>query len=157
VLIPLEEAGIWLPIPGDVLILYFGYQIGRATSPWSAALTPLATITAAVLCGALLLYFVMRRFRSAIWRFSRFLHLDEKRLNWMQLWFQRHGPLVIIPGRLVPGLRIPTTVACGTFAVPLPQFVPAVAIAAVLWGIIPPPTATSEPGMKRRWVIAPEA
>lgn len=135
-LLTIEEAGVWLPLPGDLLILYFGYRAAHASSLLLAAIPVLLTVVAAVLCGSLLLYFLTRRFRWIIRRFGRFIHLDERRLLWMERWLGRHGPLVIIPGRLVPGLRIPTTVVCGIFAVPLAGFVPAVAAAALIWGAI---------------------
>ncbi len=52
----------------------------------------------------------------------------------MRPWLARRGGLAIIPGRLIPGLRIPTTVVAAAFNVPLRVFLPAVATAAVVWG-----------------------
>ncbi|MGI8553410.1 MAG: DedA family protein [Dehalococcoidia bacterium] len=136
ILLTIEEAGLWLPLPGDLLIMYFGYQLTHTSSPLLRALPILAVITASVICGSLALYFVTRRFRGAIRKLGRFVHLDERRLASMERQLQRHGPIVIVPGRLVPGLRIPTTVVSGLFAVRLSMFVPSVAVAAILWGAL---------------------
>jgi len=134
ILLTLEEAGIWLPLPGDLFILYFGSRVAHANNPLRAALPVLIVITVAVLCGSLLLYLLTRRLRGAVRRLGRLIHLNERRLAQMEGWLGRHGPLMVIPGRLIPGLRIPTTVVAGLFDVPLSRFVPAVAVAAVLWG-----------------------
>lgn len=136
VLLTIEEAGVWLPLPGDLLIVYFGYRVAHSHAPVLGAIPVLLTVTAAVLCGSTLLYLLVRRFRWILHRVGPIIHLDEKRLGWMEGWIQRRGSMVIIPGRLVPGLRIPTTVVAGAFGIPLPVFLPAVAIAAVIWGIL---------------------
>lgn len=136
VLLTLEEAGVWLPLPGDLVIMYFGFQAAKAPHPLLAALPALLAITAAVLCGSITLYAVVRRFRWILQRYGRFLRLDERRLAWMEQWLVRRGRWVIIPGRLIPGLRIPTTVASGAFNLPLRAFVPSVAVAGAIWGII---------------------
>jgi membrane protein DedA with SNARE-associated domain len=135
-LLAIEEAGVWLPLPGDLLILYFGYRAAHAPSLLLAAVPVLLTVTAAVLCGSTALYLIARRFRWLMRRFGRLIHLNESRLLWMERWLGRRGTWVIIPGRLVPGLRIPTTMVCGIFAVPVLRFLPAVAVAAFIWGAV---------------------
>jgi membrane protein DedA with SNARE-associated domain len=66
-------------------------------------------------------------------RYGRFLHLNERRVATMEGWFRRHGALAIVVGRLIPGLRTPTTVMAGLFGVPYRTFAPATAVAALLW------------------------
>jgi membrane-associated protein len=134
VLLVLEEAGVWLPLPGDLFVMYVGAQASRAPMPVLAAVPALLVVTAAVLCGSLILYAVTRRFRGQVRRLGRFIRLDEQRLTWMEAWLRRHGARVLIPGRLIPGLRIPTTVVAGLFDLPLAMFVPAVAVGGAVWG-----------------------
>lgn len=135
-LLMIEEAGVWLPLPGDLLIVYFGYRAAHSPAPLLAALWVLLTVTAAVLCGATILYTLTRHFRSALRRLGRFIHLDEARLQRMERWLTRRGPLVIVPVRLIPGLRVPVVAVCGIFGVPLRFFLPAIALSALLWGAI---------------------
>jgi len=52
----------------------------------------------------------------------------------MEAWLRRRGAPVIILVRLVPGLRIPTTIVSSTFGVRLPTFVRAVGVSALAWG-----------------------
>ena len=136
VLLVIEEAGVLLPLPGDLFIVYFGYRASRSSTPWLAALPALLVVVAAACCGSLLLYTLTRRFRDRVRRLGRFIHLDERRLNWMERWLRSHGAWVIIPGRLIPGLRVPTTAVSGLFAIPVERFVPAVAVAALIWGAL---------------------
>ncbi len=114
--------------------MYFGYRASQASTPLLAVLPALLTVTAAVVCGSLLLYALTRRFRERVRRLGRLIHLDEQRQNRMERWIGRHGAWVIIPGRLIPGLRIPTTVVTGFFNLPVRVFVPMVSVAAVVWG-----------------------
>lgn len=136
ILLTIEEAGVWLPLPGDLLVVYFGYRVAHSHHPLLTATHVLMTVTLAVLCGSTILYSLAHRYRSQILRFGRIFRVDEKRINWMQRWLQRQGPLAILPGRLIPGLRIPTTVVAGLFDVPLFVFLPSIAVAGLLWGVL---------------------
>jgi membrane protein DedA with SNARE-associated domain len=136
VLLVLEEAGAWLPLPGDLAIMYFGTRIAHARHPLVYAGSVVLTVTAAALCGSLLLYLVMRRFQHLVHRLGPLIHLDERRLAWMEDTLRHHGTVVIIPARLVPGLRVATTAVAGAFRVPVARFLPAVTIAAVIWAMV---------------------
>lgn len=129
----IEEAGVWLPVPGDVFVMYFGYRASQAPLPLVAALPALAVVTGAVTCGSFILYMVTRRFRDRVLRLGRLVHLHERRLHWMEGWVQRHGVRAIVPGRLIPGLRIPTTVVAGLFDMPAERFVPAAVVGGAVW------------------------
>jgi membrane protein DedA with SNARE-associated domain len=130
-----EEAGVWLPLPGDIIILYFGYRLARSPNPTPDAALVLLVITVAVICGSALLYLLTRRYGRFIRRLGRVLHIDERREQQIQSWIQGHGQWVVIVGRIIPGLRIPTTVVCGSAEMPFTKFLPAVSIAAFVWGL----------------------
>lgn len=127
---------MWLPLPGDLLIVYFGYRVAHSPHPLLGAIPVLLCVTMAVLAGSSLLYVLVRRFRRLARRIAPVIHLKEERLARMEGWIQRRGPLVIVPGRLIPGLRIPTTIVAGLFDISYLVFVPAVALAAFLWALI---------------------
>jgi membrane protein DedA with SNARE-associated domain len=104
--------------------------------PGSIAMILLAA-TAGVSIGSSLLYLVVRRGGPPLLdRYGHFLHLDKKRIATVEAWFHRYGPLAIVIGRLVPGLRTPTTLVAATFQVPYSVFAPATALAAVLWTLL---------------------
>jgi membrane protein DedA with SNARE-associated domain len=131
-----EEIGIWLPLPGDLLIVYFGYKVARGPHPLLGAVPVLLTVVAASVAGSTVLYLIVRRFRWVLYRFGPIIQLNESRLQRMEGWLQRFGAPAIIVARLVPGLRIATTIVASSFGVPLYVFVPAVAISSLIWSSI---------------------
>jgi membrane protein DedA with SNARE-associated domain len=132
-LLLIEEVGIWLPLPGDLLIVYFGYKVARSPHPLLSAIPVLLTVVVAACSGSTALYLIVRRFRWLIHRFGRVIQLNESRMKRLEGWLQRFGFVAIIVGRLLPGLRIATTIVASTFRVPLYVFVPAVAISSLIW------------------------
>lgn len=74
-LLLLEEAGVPLPIPGDVVIAYTGYQVSLGTIPY---ITAFLTLLISVLVGSSALYYFSARFGQLIMlKFGRYLHLNE--------------------------------------------------------------------------------
>lgn len=132
-LVLIEEAGIPIPVPGDSLVMLAGAKKHK-TLGYSIGM--ILVSSAAVFIGSSILYFVIRRKgRPLLDKYGKFVHLNEKRLAMLERWFARHGRLAIIFGRLIPGLRIPTTIMAGLSDVPYADFAPTAAIAAVVWSI----------------------
>lgn len=130
-LILIEEMGLPLPVPGDVLIAYAGGRTGR---PPLEAAAVIGTVALATALGSSVLYLVSRRTGPAILTvMHRFLHLRPERVARMQTWFHKRGAVAIVLGRLIPGLRIPTSIMAGVSGVPYPVFVPSTVVAAVIW------------------------
>ena len=130
-LIFVEESGIPMPVPGDVMVMYVGRQVSLGEiSWWVAWLTFIVVVT----CGALVLFSIARFFGDGLQRrIGGLMHLNEKNLKRAEAWFERRGPLAIIFGRHIPGLRIPITVAAGIFKVRYPVFAVSVAISTAIW------------------------
>lgn len=129
----IEEAGAPLPLPGDTLIMYAGARARAGQG--NAALTILAVSAAATFGSAVLYWLARRGGRPALLRYGRFLHLHPDRVDRMEVRFRRWGVWAIILGRLIPGLRTPTSVMAGLFAVPFRVFAPCTALSAVLWAL----------------------
>ncbi len=130
-LLLLEEAGVPLPLPGDTLIVFVGV---RSRSGQANAALAILLVAAAATLGSSALYWLARRGgRPALARYGRFLHLHEERVDRMEARFRRWGPWAIVLGRLIPGLRTPTSVMAGLFGVPYRVFAPCTALSALLW------------------------
>jgi membrane protein DedA with SNARE-associated domain len=94
----------------------------------------LLIVSAAVTLGSTILYWAARRGgRPALQRYGKFLRLRQSRIDRMEASFRRWGPWAIIVGRLVPGVRIPTSIMAGIFAVPFRVYFPCTALSAVIW------------------------
>jgi hypothetical protein len=61
------------------------------------------------------------------------MHLTQERLDRAQRWLERHGSLAIVLGRVTPGLRMATVIACGIFGVPFWRFLPSLALGGLLY------------------------
>src|SRR6185436_12943176 len=131
VLILIEESGVPVPVPGDFLMLAVGVHARENRPPlWQALLI----MEAATLIGASVLYFVSARAgRTLVYRYGRYMHLTEERLDHAERWLRRRGALAIVLGRVTPGLRMATVIACGVFGYPYWRFLPAVALGAFLY------------------------
>jgi membrane protein DedA with SNARE-associated domain len=133
-MIGIEEAGVPLPIPGDSILVFAGYEIsqGRAN-----LLIVLGCAVAATVGGASVLYWAARLGgHSMVLRYGKYIRLDHARLMRMERFMQRNAAWAIIIGRLVPGLRIVTTVGAGVFLVPYPKFVVYTTISTLIWAFL---------------------
>jgi membrane protein DedA with SNARE-associated domain len=121
----LEEAGVPLPLPGDLALVWAGYLVATGQSLF---IVLLLVVQAATLIGASALYALARRGgRPLVARYGRYLHLDEARLERAEGWVGRNAALTVFLGRIVPGFRIVTPLAAGVFRVPYRTFLPALA------------------------------
>jgi membrane protein DedA with SNARE-associated domain len=112
-----EEAGVPLPLPGDLFIAAMGVlaHAGRASFAPTAAVVSLATVL-----GAGLLYLVSRHAgRPLIVRVARRLGYTPDREARLEGWLARRGASAVVIGRLVPGLRIVMTVVARAAAPPV--------------------------------------
>lgn len=132
-LVLIEEAGVPIPIPGDSLVMIAGGQAHK-TLGYSVLIIALSSL--AVFLGSSILYFVSRRGgRALLAKYGKFMRLHPHRLERIERWFQARGPLVIIFGRLIPGLRVPTTIMAGLSDISYRVYAPTAAIAAVIWSL----------------------
>src|SRR4030088_1368169 len=127
----IEEAGVPVPVPGDVLMLILGLHARQGTAPLWQAVGPTWLGT---MIGSTFLYFAARiAGRDLVYRYGPFIRLTPERLDRAERWLKHHGTRAVFLGRLVPGLRIVTAVACGVFEVPFAVFFPAMSLGALLY------------------------
>lgn len=130
-----EESGLPLPVPGDFVVVYLGHHF--ASSLPALAGTWLG-LELAVVGGASNLYLLSRHFGRRLlegWM-GALLHLTPPRLARVERWSRRWGPLAIIFGRHVFGLRPAVTVASGMLRVPYPLFALSTAISTAPWAAL---------------------
>jgi membrane protein DedA with SNARE-associated domain len=131
--IGIEEAGVPLFFPGDMLVIAAGV---RDRSPLNALVVCTVAALATSLGSSVLYAVVRRKGRPFLDRYGRYLHLNEARVERIAGWFRRHGALAIVVGRVVPGMRTPTTVMAGLFGVPYKTFAPATTLAGFIWAAL---------------------
>ena len=119
----LEELGIPMPIPTDLLIIFAGVK-GNRNVPDLALWFVLLNIASAI--GASGLYLIVRRGgRPLIDRYGRYVHLGPKQIERAERLLARGGWWSIAIGRAIPGLRYLAVISCGLLQVPFLRFVTA--------------------------------
>ena len=131
VLLVIEEAGIPIPIAGDYLIAIAG---GQRHKPFGYPFLIIGISSIAVILGSSLLFlFVRQNGRPLLDRYGKYILLDQAKVQKLERWFERYGRTALIVGRLIPGLRIPTTVMAGLSAISYREYLLFAGIAAVIW------------------------
>ena len=128
-ILAVEEAGVPLPVPGDVGVLYLGYLMGRGlASPW--LVVPLLLL--AVLAGASLLYGIGRYWGGGLLA-SLLRRVPARRLERARRLVERYGVLAVAAARAVPGMRIAVSLLAGSVEIRYPLFVGGVGLCSSLW------------------------
>ena len=130
----IEEAGVPVPVPGDVVMLVLGVQAREGVVD---LLQAIGATWLGTMIGSTFLYTASRLAgRGLVYRYGRFIRLTPDRLDNTERWLKQHGSRAVFLGRLVPGLRIVTAVACGVFEVPFLIFFPAMSAGALLYIVV---------------------
>jgi membrane protein DedA with SNARE-associated domain len=115
-LLPME-AGVPIPIPADLLMLFVGQRAGAGEIPLWAAVLALEAVTLAGTAGLFLL--VRGPAGSVLRRFGRRFGLTPERIARAEDLLRRRGRNALIVGRTTPGLRtltVATAAASGLSA-----------------------------------------
>jgi membrane protein DedA with SNARE-associated domain len=127
----IQEAGIYVPLPGNWLMAFAGVR--AAEGAMSAPLALLAGVAATIL-GATALYWLARRGgRPLVDRHGHRFGLTQSRLARVELALVRWGLLAVFVGRLVPGVRCGSSFAAGLLGVRFAPFLAATAASAFVW------------------------
>ena len=131
VYLAVEESGVPIPIPGDFLMLALGVRAREGTIVlWQV----IAAMEAGTVLGSSLLYLVARRGgRGVVERYGSSIGLGPARLDSTERQLRRRGAGGVVLGRLLPGLRVLTAIACGVFRVPYRVFLPAMSLGSLLY------------------------
>lgn len=135
---PILQSGIQSSSIGGLILI-----VGDAPDWWAKVLHSLVAFrTNWVFLGCFLgfwlvdfiLYFVARFFGHRLlerpWVARR---VSSESLTRSEVWFARHGPVVLFASRWIPGTRVATYLTAGFLRMPLLHFVPVSFAAAALW------------------------
>ena len=129
--VAIEEAGIPLPAPTDVVIAFYGYR-ARGHFPDLAQVVLVCALASTV--GTLVPYFLSRRFGPTVaHRLATWIDVDPAQVDLWTERIQRRGFIAVVVGRLIPGARVVMSLVAGTARVPVYQFSPGVFVAASIY------------------------
>src|SRR6266545_4613578 len=126
-----EEAGIPLPAPSDLVIMFYG---DRARGDVVSLILVVLTCAAASTFGTLIPYLITRKYGdAAAHRIAHWIDVDPTKVDEWEERIARRGFIAIFIGRLSPGLRVAMSLIGGTAKVPLGQFSAGVFLAGLLY------------------------
>lgn len=113
-----------IPIPSELIMLFGGALAGGAVT--DAHLNLVGVIVAGVagnVAGSYVAWAVGRYAGNAAWRrWGRYVFLNERDLDRAERWFDRHGNLSVLVGRLLPVVRTFISLPAGVAAMPPARF-----------------------------------
>jgi membrane protein DedA with SNARE-associated domain len=125
------EAGVPLLVPGPVIIFYAALLAGQGQG--NAVLVLLSAIAGAVM-GSLFIYTISAKSgHSLLLRYGKYIRLQPGNVNRIESWFKEKGGMSIFLGRMIPGIRLQTTIAAGLFRVPRGLFLSSTVLSASIW------------------------
>ena len=130
-IVGIEEAGVPLPAPSDLVIMFYGDR--ARGDPLSLAQVVLVCALAST-AGTLVPYLLTRRFGDRIaHKFAEWMDVDPRKIGIWEKRIARRGFLAIFLGRLIPGLRVAMSLIGGTAKVPLHEFSAGVFLAGLIY------------------------
>jgi membrane protein DedA with SNARE-associated domain len=118
------------PVPSESIVVTAGVLAAQGDMQ-IALIVPLAAIGA--LIGDNVSYLLGRRVGEPV--ADRLFRGDKgrERLEWAERAVRRHGGVLVVIGRFIPGGRTASTFAAGTLEMPWRRFIAADLVAVVLW------------------------
>jgi membrane protein DedA with SNARE-associated domain len=132
VLMLLESSS--LPIPSEVILPFAGYLVSRGILNVWATVT-VATVAGVV--GSIIDYYIGLKGVQSLARhkiLGRVL-LSTAQLEIAAKWFNKHGPVVVFFGRLIPGFRTIVSFPAGAVHMSLTKFVAFTTAGCLVWNV----------------------
>ena len=126
---------VFPPIPSEVIMPLAGIEAARGPMTLPGII---AAGTAGAMAGNTLWYFLARalgieRFRPFVRKWGRWLTVTWRDVTRADKWFDRHGWLFVMVGRMTPSLRSLVSVPAGLFRMPLKTFLIASTVGTLGW------------------------
>lgn len=128
----------FIPFPSEVILIPAGALIAQGKMSFMLVL---AAATAGSILGALINYFIALHFgrkavNKIVDRFGNIFFLDHKKLAHTDRFFNKHGELTTLLGRLIPGIRQLISIPAGFSNMNLGKFILFTGIGAAIWSWI---------------------
>ena len=123
---------IFPPVPSETIVVTAGVIAGQGDL---SILLVIPSAALGALLGDNLAYWLGRAVGDPV--ANRLFRGDKgkRRLQWAERAIQRHGGVLVVTGRFLPGGRTASTFAAGTLEMPWRRFIVADLIAVSLWAV----------------------
>ncbi|MEI6447760.1 MAG: DedA family protein [Actinomycetes bacterium] len=122
---------IFPPIPSEVMLPLGGYFVAQGDLNFVGVL---AAATLGSVLGSVVLYELARAGgRPFILRYGKLLRLTEADLDRADEWFTKRGPVIVLIGRCIPGVRSLVSLPAGTLRMSRALYIGLTLIGTLIW------------------------
>ncbi len=125
-LLLVKEAGVPIPVPGDLLVV--GLGVGAADGRFDPRLALVAAVVATIVGGCVQFLLIRGPGRSVVLGLLRRFGIDDGPIERQAERFRRNGTSAVAIARMTPGVRIVTIAAAALAAIPFSRFVVGLAV-----------------------------
>ncbi|MEI6285215.1 MAG: DedA family protein [Bacillota bacterium] len=123
--------GMCIPLVSELILGFAGFLVFKGTLTF---LPTAFSAWAGSFCGSFFIYCVFRRGgRPLVYRYGHYIRLTPRRFDKFSEWFERFGPILIIPWRQIPVLRTKISIVAGIFDLNIYVFSVLTAIGIAVW------------------------
>ncbi len=126
------------PIPSEAILLLTGFNVALGTFSFIEALiaTTLGALLGATLLYAVGYFFTEERLEAIVGKYGKYVGLPLKDLKRTMNWFERHGGLLVLFGRMFPIIRSLVSIPAGLVKMGLAKFYLFSSIGIITWNAI---------------------
>ncbi len=126
------------PIPSEAILLLTGFNVALGTFSFIEALiaTTLGALLGATLLYAVGYFFTEERLEAIVGKYGKYVGLPLKDLKRTMNWFERHGGLLVLFGRMFPIIRSLVSIPAGLVKMGLAKFYLFSSIGIISWNAI---------------------
>lgn len=122
---------VFPPIPSEVVLPLAGFFVGRGELSFVGVL---AAATLGSVLGSIFLYELARYGgRPFVLRYGSILRVQPEDLDRADAWFERRGPVIVLVGRCIPGVRSLVSLPAGTLKMPRFQYIALTLVGSLAW------------------------
>ncbi|MCY0865813.1 MAG: DedA family protein [Sulfobacillus sp.] len=123
-----------IPSPDEIILLLSGYLVSQHRFSYPVVL--LAAVAGSTLGGIGAYWLARLGGRPVMLKYFRFLFRTPERLDYWERYFQRHGDIIVLVGRIISGVRAVISYPAGLFEMPLARFVLYTVVGSAIWAVI---------------------
>ena len=126
------------PIPSEAILLLTGFNVALSTFSFIEALiaTTLGALLGATLLYAVGYFFTEERLEAIVGKYGKYVGLPLKDLKRTMDWFERHGGLLVLFGRMFPIIRSLVSIPAGLVKMGLAKFYLFSSLGIITWNTI---------------------
>ncbi len=122
---------VFPPIPSEVVLPLAGFFVARGELSFVGVL--LASTLGSVL-GSIFLYELARYGgRPFVLRYGSLLRVGSEELDRADAWFERRGPIIVLVGRCIPGVRSLVSLPAGTLKMSRLSYILLTLVGTLIW------------------------